>query len=264
MNGLIRYNAIQKALSSLRKDSGVKFIASFQKTASQIYHSTKGEPLKHLLNNIDKAYKNVIPELPSEAFGLNNFWQYEDYATSFPADLHVRSKQLHGEKWDSADPDYQIVFKNFSDYCNANKNTFWHNSHNAPTFHFGAIDFDSADDCYYTEIILEDENAYGYVPGMDAEINDSVAQLEEREETTTEPEPEIEKPTKEKPTKDDKEIRKIQAETERTKAETEKIKSSKEKLSALNTAVKNLDSQLKRKLITKKQYSKFLNKLYDM
>jgi uncharacterized small protein (DUF1192 family) len=42
----------------------------------------------------------------------------------------------------------------------------------------------------------------------------------------------------------------------------EKVRESKERLSELNKAIDRLESQLKRKLITKAQYSKYLNKLY--
>jgi len=258
VNPLIRYNEIQKALSSFRKESGVKFKASFQQTASQIYQSTKGDPLKYVIQNIDINYKNIIPELPLEALSPADFYDYEPLSRVLPENIQIRSTQLHGEEWSSNDPEYQIVFKDFTDYCNKNRGVFWDSSDDAPRFQFSELDFDDLEGIYYTELSIDRDDAYGYEPGMGAYENKEVLPSEPREEeeiAEPEVEPEIEKPSK----KADREfeIRKLQAETEKTKA-------SASKLTELNKAVANLRSDLKDKLITKKQYSKMLEQLYNM
>lgn len=271
INGLIRYNEIQKELSAYRKDSGIKFKASFQKTASQIYQSTKEQPLKELLQNIDNAYKNLIPYLPEQYFGLHPFFDYDVHAQgsrgiidtqTFPIDLRVKAPQLMGEDWigDSDDADYNVVFKDFSDYCNANKGNFWNDNDyadNAPSFEFEDIEWDEAEGFYYTTLKIDREDAYGYEPGAGAFVNKDVPK------TGAKPLIEEEEPVKEEPTKpakeEDKEfeIRKIQAETEKAKAETSK-------LSELNKAVASLRDDLKEGLITKAQYGKFLEKIYGV
>lgn len=258
-NPLIRYNEIQKALSALRRESGIKFKASFQQTASQIYRQTKGEPLKYVLQNIDANYQRIIPEMPLEALSPLEFYDYSSVADTLPSNIQIRSTQLHGEEWSSDEYEYNIVFQDFAKYCNENKDNIWTNSGDAPKFYFTELDFDDTEGIYYTELIIDRNDAYGYEPGMGAYKNEGVAPSEPREEIT-EPEPE-EKPSKKekapKADKEDFEIRKIQAETEKTKAATSK-------LTELNKAVANLRSDLKDKLITKKQYSKMLDNLYKM
>jgi hypothetical protein len=268
MDGLKRYNEIQKALSSFRKESGTKFIASFQKTASQIYHRTKNDPLKQVINNIDKNYDNVVPELPSEALAEGIFFDYEDAANVFPANLHVKSTQLHGKDWNSDTSNYKIVFKDFCDYCNENNGNFWSNSDDAPRFQFGKIDFDDAEGIYYSELTIDRADTYGYEPGMgrtenkDVEPSEIKPKIKEFEPLEEIEEPEA-KPSKKAP-KEVKEITKIKAEIEKVKAETEREKATEKKVKEINKAVKNLKADLKEGLITKKQYSKYLGKLYGM
>lgn len=259
MYPLQRYNEIQKALSSFRRESGIKsFPASFQKTASQIYKSTKGEPLKHVLQNIDISYKNILPEIPADALTQRCFFDYEDAQELLPAGLGIRCPQLRGDNWIESDTDYNIVFKDFSDYCNANKDIFWTSSGDAPRFQFGDLDFDDTEGIYYLDLIIDREDTYGYQPGMGGKKNFGIgaselkAPIKELEdEIPEEPEEKI------KPVKDDIEIRRIEAETE-------KIKASKEKLEELNKAVESLDKKFDRGLISKTEYKKYLKKIYEI
>jgi hypothetical protein len=255
IDALQRYNEIQKALSSYRRESGIKrFPASFQKTASQIYQSTKSDPLKQVINNIDENYKNVVPEIPADVLQFREFFNYKDAEAQLPLGVGIKSSQLHGDGWISSDPDYQIVFKDFASYINANKDVFWTNSGDAPRFQFGQLDFDDLEGIYFVELEIDREDVYGYEPGMGGFVNSNVPESQEKQpvEPVTDikpsPEPEPEKET---------EIRKIEAETERLKA-------SKEKLSELNIAVTSLDKKLEMGLITKTEYKKYLKKIYDI
>jgi hypothetical protein len=272
MNGLLRYNEIQKALSSFRKDSGIKFKASFQKTASQIYHNTVNDPLKGIIQNIDIQYENIIPELSPELQDWTPFFNYDlknknglgvvDSAF-FPDNLKVKSPQLHGPNFiaGSSDVDYNSLFKDFSDYANANIDIFWSNSDDAPRFRFGDIDFDPVEDCYYTTLEIDRDDAYGYEPGIGGVQNEAIqptSVIEEEEIPEEAPEPE------EKPKTEDAELEKIKAETEKTKAETEKIKASSKKLEELNKAVENLDKMFDRGLISKTEYKKYLKNIYSL
>jgi hypothetical protein len=278
MNGLLRYNQIQKALSSYRKQQGWTLHGSrFQEIASEVYQSTKKEPIKQVVNNFDIFVENLkgerTPQLPSE---LTDWSYYFDFDSNvqveiFPKDLMVNCPQLFGDKYpiDSSLLSYQDHFKEFSDYININRK--YHADNYGSMFRFTEPEYDWNEGKYLTT--LEINNLLGYEPGMSAFDNEQEV-MEAQDEFETEvpsEEPEmIEEPTKkgkkgkaEKPEtkkkveKEDREIKKIYAETE-------KIKASEKKLSELNKGIKNLDSMLKRKLITKKEYKTYLNKLMGM
>lgn len=271
MNGLTRYNEIQKALSSVRKEKGWKLqVGTFQDIASKIYHKTKSQPIKHIINNIDIIVDDIptvaTPIFPPELLDWNYYFDFDANASSgngiWNPDLlgqhtHiiVKSPQLFGDNFpvDASILSYQDHFKDFSDYCNANRMYF--PDKYGPMWKFTEPEYDWNEGKYLTYI--EIDNLYGYEPGMGGTVNEEevIDHIKEPSEEIPTPSPKEEKATE--PSKEDKEIIKIQAETE-------KIKASKERLSELNKAVKNLDSQLKRKLITKKQYSKYLGKLYGM
>jgi hypothetical protein len=268
MNGLLRYNEIQRALSSYRRDTGTKFLASFQKTASQIYHNTKTQPLKRVTENIDQVYHNILPEIPPEYLNPTPFFNYDIENRNnlgivspdlFPQNLCIKSPQLKGEKWvgTTADIDYQIMFKEFSDYINKNLGVIWTDSGDAPRFFFTPIEFDPIENCYFTTLTIDRDDAYGFIPGVEPEKRYGIIPSEKKEVPEEEIEiPEIEKPAK--PTIKEKEL-----EIKRIKAETDKLKASKEKLLELNRAVDRLESQLERGLITKEEYKQYLKKLYS-
>jgi hypothetical protein len=259
IDALQRYNEIQKALSSFRRESGIsKFPASFQQTASQIYQSTKSHPLKQVINNIDENYRNVVPEIPEDILQFREFFNYKDTEAQLPPGVGIKSSQLHGDNWISGDPDYQIVFKDFAAYINANKDVFWTNSGDAPRFQFGQLDFNDLEGIYFVELTIDRDDAYGYQPGMGASPNIDVIPSEEKEKI--EPLTDIKPPEELKPEK--KAAKEI--EIKKIKAETERLKASKEKLSELNKAVVSLDKKLEMGLITKTEYKKYLKKIYDI
>lgn len=279
IDGLRRYNEIQKALSSLKK-SGVRFGASFHQTASQIYKTTKDQPIKHVINNIDKVYENLIPELPSEFHDEHPFFNYDGYnkngqgiifSQQWPKNLKVKAPQLKGEDWvgEDTEVDFDVMFKEFSDYINKNRTVFWDNSSDAPRFFFSEITWDNFEKSYTTTLYIDRDDAYGYEPGVEAYENREVARSEIKElpeDEEEEIEEVIEVPEKKKlkklaPDKEEKAIRKIKAETDKIKAETAKEKASAKKISELNKAIDRYDSMLERKLITKKQYNQFISNL---
>jgi hypothetical protein len=276
MNGLLRYNQIQKALSSYRKQQGWTLHGSrFQEIASEVYQSTKKEPIKQVVNNFDIFVENLkgerTPQLPSELTDWNYYFDFDNsIAVGLPMDLLVNSPQLFGDKYpiDSSLLSYQDHFKEFSDYVNINRK--YHADNYGSMWRFTEPKYDWNEGKWLST--LEINNLLGYEPGMGAFDNEQEV-LEAQDEFEAEvpsEEPEIqEEPKKkgkkekvkaEKPEKKDKaekEIRKIHAETE-------KIKASEKKLSELNKGIKNLDSMLKRKLITKKEYKTYLNKLMNI
>jgi hypothetical protein len=260
MDGLLRYNAIQRALSSYKRETGVPLPAGFHRTASQIYHASKKQPIKAVTQNIESFFQLTIPQLPEDYFQANYFFNYNiDNPNGqgiiseniWPDNLLIKAPQLKGKDWigSSADVEYNAMFKPFSDFCNKNLGVFWTDSGNAPRFWFEAIEFDPVENSYVTTLRIDQEDAYGFIPGTEVQIATPKAVLPKSAEKAPE------KP-KEKPISPDKEIEKIKAETARQEA-------IEKKLVALNTAVANLESQFERGLISKKQYSKYLKDLYE-
>ena len=264
MDGLLRYNAIQSALSPLRKEKGWKLpVGGFQSIASKIYQKTKKEPLKYVLSNIDVILESIPGEdTPSFSPELSEFLPFFAFdadakngmgkvsSEMFPENIYFRSPQLYGEDdylIDSSLLSYEDHFSRFSDYCNANKDIWWTDSNDAPKFRFTEPVYDWNEQKWYTVIEINDDNTFGYDPELGTVVNDKVVlqPLKEKEKAT------------EPPSDKEIEIRKIQAETELAKASTEK-------LSQLNKAVDRLDSQLDRGLITKDEYKIYLKRLYDL
>jgi hypothetical protein len=277
MNGLLRYNQIQKALSTYRKQQGWTLHGSrFQEIASDVYQSTKKEPLKQVINNFDIFVENLkgkrTPQLPSELTDWNFYFEFDGAVAGLPADIMVSCPQLFEDKYpvNSSILSYEDHFKPFSDYVNINRK-YVPSEEYGTSFRFTEPEYDWNEQKWLTK--LEISNLLGYEPGMEAFDNqEEVMEADyEYEVEAPEEEPEIveepkkkgkkgkaEKPEpKKKVEKEDREIRKIQAETE-------KIKASEKKISELNKGIKNLDSMLKRKLITKKEYKTYLNKLMGM
>lgn len=267
MNELQRYNAIQSALSPLRKEKGWKLsVGGFQNIASKIYQKTKNEPLKHVVNNIDIILESIPgdepPFFPSELVEWTPFFNFDADANSgngvwspelVSENIFVRSPQLYGKEdylIENNRLNYEQHFKSFSDYCNANRNIWWSDSNSAPVFKFTEPKYDWNEQRWVTTILLGQEDGYGYEPGIGPVI---------REDITMKPPPEEEPVPEPKPTKTEKEL-----EIERLKAEAELVKASTAKLSELNKAVDRLDSQLDRGLITKEQYKTYLKRLYEL
>lgn len=267
MNELLRYNAIQSALSPLRKERGWKLpVGGFQKIASKIYQSTKDQPLKQVINNIDVILDTIPgdepPFIPSEFLEWTPFFNFDPKAPNQQGiynpelvgkDLFVKSPQLWGEEDISIEASllsYQDHFKDFSDYCNANRNLWWTDSNNAPLFRFIEPVYGWNEQKWFTYIELGQDDGYGYEPGIGGMKKEDIVMKEPEEIIPEEPEPV--KPS-------DKEL-----EIKRIEAETQKIKASTEKLEALNKAVDRLDSQLERGIITKEEYKIYLKRLYEL
>jgi hypothetical protein len=265
MDGLLRYNAIQSALSPIRKEKGWKLpVGGFQSIASKIYQKTKGEPLKQVINNIDVILEDIpadnAPSFPIELLDFLPFFAFDSDAKNgmgqveYEAfkNIYFRSPQLYGPDdylIDSSLLSYEDHFKNFSDYCNANRGLWWTDSTNAPLFRFTMPKYDWNEQKWYTVIELGQDDGYGYEPGLGAVIKKGVERKPLPEEI-----PEVEKPSEREK---ELEIQKIQAQTELTKASTAK-------LAELNKAVDRLDSQLDRGLITKEEYKIYLKRLYEL
>jgi hypothetical protein len=264
MDGLLRYNAIQSALSPIRKEKGWKLpVGGFQSIASKIYQKTKKEPLKQVLNNIDVILEDIpkedAPFLPPELTEFMPFFTFDPDAKNgmgvvnpelFSENLYFHSPQLYGENdymIDSSLLSYEDHFRDFSDYCNANRNIWWTDSNNAPLFRFTDPKYSWNEQKWYTVIELGQDDGYGYEPG----IGPVTKEVQRKPLPPQEPAPEV------KPSEKELEIQKIQAETELEKASTAK-------LSELNKAVEKLDSQLERGLITKKEYKTYLKRLYEL
>jgi hypothetical protein len=266
MDGLLRYNAIQSALSPIRKEKGWKLpVGGFQSIASKIYQKTKTEPLKQVINNIDLILEDIPadnpPYFPAELSEFMPFFAFDSDAKNGMGkvnnetfeNIFFRSPQLYGEDdylIDSSLLSYDEHFRNFSQYCNQNRNIWWTDSHNAPLFRFTEPKYDWSEQKWYTVIELGQDDGYGYEPGIGATVKKDVI-IKPPEEKPPEEE--------EKPSEKEKEleIRKIQAQTELAKASTAK-------LSELNKAVDRLDSQLDRGLITKEEYKTYLKRLYEL
>jgi hypothetical protein len=264
MDGLLRYNAIQSALSPLRKEKGWKLpVGGFQSIASKIYQKTKKEPLKQVLNNLDVILQGIpgeeTPAFPPELTEFIPFFAFDPDAKNqmgmvspelFPENMYFRSPQLYGDDdylIDASLLNYEDHFSIFSDYCNANRNIWWHDSTNAPVFRFTEPVYDWNEQKWYTVIELGQEDSYGYEPGLGAVVKESVVIKPPKEEI----------PPEAPPSEKELEIKKIQAETELTKASTAK-------LAELNKAVDRLDSQLDRGLISKNEYKTYLKRLYEL
>jgi hypothetical protein len=272
MNGLLRYNAIQKALSSVKVEKGWKLeVGSFQRIASKVYHETKSQPLKHVISNID-VIVDAIPEkdtplLPPEFHEWMPFFNFDAEAKSgngvwspdlVSDNIIINAPQLFGDEYaiDASLLSYEDHFKRFTDYCNANRDIWWHDSTDAPVWRFTEPAYDWNTQKWLITLELGRDDGYGYDPAEPVGENELVARItkEEIEDLTK---PAAPPPEAEKPSEKELEIRKIEAETE-------KIKASERKLSELNKAVDRLDSQLERKLITVAEYKKYLKKLYDL
>lgn len=271
MNGLQRYIEVQRAVSSYRDERGLKLKPGrLRKFASQIYQESKNAgSVNQVVNNIDVWFDNITPQLPEEISSFKPFYEFDkkNHESSVsiiaPENLYIKSPQIQGPEWviPASILSYEDHFKSFSDYCNANRYVFWDNSTDAPVFRISEIKFDYDEDKYIALLELGQDDGYGYEPGMIAEKNENQPWSQER----TEPELE-ETPIKGKKAEQEKdsEVQMIKAETEKIKIETEKIKASESRIKAVNKAVTNLRKDLKDKLITKKQYSKMLEKLYEM
>jgi hypothetical protein len=264
MDGLLRYNAIQSALSPIRKEKGWKLpVGGFQSLASKIYQKTKKDPLKQVLNSLDIILEDIprddAPAFPEELSDWLPFFAFDSDAKNHQGkvdnktfeNIFFRSPQLYGPDdylIDSSLLSYDDHFRNFSDYCNANRNIWWTDSTNAPLFRFTPPKYDWNEQKWYTVIELGQDDGYGYEPGLGATVKTDV----ERKPLEVPPEPE-----EEKTSETELEIKKIQAQTELAKASTAK-------LSELNKAVDRLDSQLERGIITKEEYKTYLKRLYEL
>lgn len=266
MDGLLRYNAIQSALSPIRKEKGWKLpVGGFQGIASRIYQKTKKQPLKQVLSNIDIILEDLpkdnAPFLPPELTEFHPFFTFDADAKNrlgivnpelFSENLYVKSPQLFGTDdfmFDASLLSYEDHFRHFSDYCNANHNLWWFDSTDAPKFRFTDPEWSWDDQKWYTVIELGQDDGYGYEPGMEPQLKEGVVIKPPKEE--------IPEPVPEKPSEIDREIEKIKAQTELEKASTAK-------LAELNKAVDRLDSQLDRGLITPKEYKIYLKRLYEL
>jgi hypothetical protein len=262
MDGLLRYNAIQSALSPIKKQKGWKLpVGGFQSIASKIYQKTKGEPLKQVISNLDIILEDIprgeTPQFPPDLSEFRPFYEFDANANNgkgivnpeiFPETVYFRSPQLYGPDdylIDSSLISYEDHFKTFSDYCNANRGIWWTDSHDAPLFRFTEPKYDWNEQKWYTIIELGQDDGYGYEPEKGAIVKEGV----ERKPPQA--------PEAEKPSAAELEIRKIQAQTELAKASTAK-------LAELNKAVDRLDSQLDRGLITKDEYKTYLKRLYEL
>jgi hypothetical protein len=271
MNGLLRYNAIQKALSSVKVEKGWKLeVGSFQRIASRVYHETKSQPLKQVVNNIDVIIDNIpakdTPLLPPELHEWMPFFNFDAEAKSgngvwnpdiVSDNIVINSPQLFGEDYpvDASILSYEDHFKRFSDYCNANRDIWWHDSTDAPVWRFTEPTYDWNTQKWLITLELGRDDGYCYDPQAPIGENELIERITEEE---------IEKLTKPKPAPVPPEPSEKELEIQKIKAETEKIKASERKLSELNKAVDRLDSQLERKLITTTEYKKYLKKLYDL
>lgn len=275
MNGLRRYNEIQKALSSYKESKGWKLRAgNFQKIASKVYHSSKGQPLKQVINNFDVIIENVpgadTPQIPPELFEWSYYFDFDINNRSgtgkftpdiMPQNILVKSPQLFGDEIpiDASLLSYEDHFFDFSAYCDKNRPHFA--DRYGPMWRFTEPKWDWNEQKWLT--VLEINDLYGYEPGIGG-VDDEDYIKEHEAEIEEKPEIKPEAPPEKLPEKEDIEIRKIHAQTERAKAEAEKIRESRGKISELNKAIDRLESQLERGLITKKEYKKYLNKLYSM
>jgi hypothetical protein len=265
MDGLLRYNAIQSALSPIRKSKGWKLpVGGFQSIASKIYQHTKKDPLKQVINNMDFQVEDMpyweAPYINPDLFDLHPFYEFDADAKNGRGiwnrelasdELYVKSPQIQGPDFiiSASLLSYEEHFSLFSDYCNANRNLWWSNTDDAPLFRFTKPKFDFDEQKYITILELAQDDGYGYEPGMGAEVKEGV-KIKPIEEEIPE---EVKVSEREK----ELEIQKIQAQTELTKASTAK-------LSELNKAVDRLDSQLDRGLITKEEYKIYLKRLYEL
>ncbi len=271
MDGLLRYNAIQKALSPVKEDKGWKLEqGAFQRIASRIYHETASQPLKHVINNIDIIVEQIPqkepPLIPPELHEWMPFFNFDAEAKNglgvwnpdlVSDNIIVKSPQLFGEDYpiDASLLSYDDHFKRFTDYCNANREIWWHDSTDAPVWRLTEPAFDWNLQKWLITLELGRDDGYGYLPEEPVAENLLVERITKQEiEKLSAPEP---APEPAKPSEKEIEIKRIEAETE-------KIKASERKLSELNKAVDRLESQLDRGLITAAEYKKYLKKLYEL
>lgn len=275
MNGLLRYNAIQKALSSVKVERGWKLeVGSYQRIASRVYHETIKQPLKQVINNID-VIVDTIPEkdtplLPPELFKWQPFFAFDEGAKNgmgiwnpdlVSDNILINSPQLYQDpdiKIDASLLNYVDHFSRFTDYCNENRELIWFDSSDAPKWKLSKPTLDTYDwnqQKWLLTIEIDRDDTYGYSPTEPIGENQVLAKLIKEEKEKIQPTPEEKPPQKaEKPSKEEIAIKRIQAETE-------KIKASEQKLSELNKAVDNLNTMLDKNLITKAEYKNYLKKI---
>jgi hypothetical protein len=271
MDALLRYNAIQKALSPIKADKGWKLEpGSFQRIAARIYHDTLKQPLKQVVNNLDVIVEDIpgkdLPLVPGELHEWMPFFNFDAEAKSgngvwnpdlVSDNVIVKSPQLFGEDFpvDASLLNYEDHFKRFTDYCNANREIWWHDSTDAPVWRFTEPKYDWNQQKWLITLELGRDDGYGYQPTEPISENQLVERITKQEiEALSKPTP---APEPEKPSEKELEIRRLEAETE-------KIKASEKKLSELNRAIDKLDIQLEKGLITPNEYKKYLKKIYEL
>ena len=283
MNGLQRYNAIQKALAEEKRAKGWKFVGGrFQGLASEIYQSTKGDPLNQVVDNMDVLATGVPsveePFFPSPLldwapyfdFDVENKGPHGKWSPTTGAEnIFIKSPAILGDEIiRSTDLSYEEHFAKFTAYCDANRGLWWVDSSGAPLFRFTPPELDMADGRYYTELQIDDLDAYGFDPDMGPVVQDIVRQPlpEEGEEEEVVVRPEMED-LKIKASEQKKRLRLLQEEGEPSKipsrereikAETKKIKASTAKLREISTLTKQYTDLYKDGIITKSELRDYL------
>lgn len=243
--GFTRYNEIQKALSANLKQQGLSLKdkgVKFHELASSVYHESKPTPLNEAIDNIDILTENFfegpsgVPMLTSSQLQSQYFWDFNSIwaAEDAPGNLLINTFTSSETEIPATEFNYNQHFQEFTKFCNDSKGKEWQDSSDAPMFRFTEpVPHPKIKGKYISELISEDENDYGYIPGEeDLEFIPS----EPRE---PEPEPEPEPPKPEPDTAKQKKIEKA-----KRKAEKRQLR-----IKQLDVESKKLDVQAKEKAI---------------
>ncbi len=243
-----KYNQVQKAVSAHAKESGYTFKGTgknFSQIASQVYRDTSGRDIDSILSGIYKGtytpelppsfYEEGFPFFEFDAEGPNKFGKWD--RDKMDPNLMIRSPQILGYEVPASQLSY-TDFQNFSDYCNANKGIWWDDTNDAPIVKFTAPVWDEKNKRWYAYLETEDDDAYGYSPGMGAVESDWA--------------PEEEVPEPEAPSKE----ALIASKKEEAQKRTQKIK-------ALDLKIKKAEAKIETKKAKRYKEAQKLLKRYE-
>ena len=202
--GFTRYNEIQQALSANLKQQGLSLKekgVKFHELARSVYHESKPDPLKQVIDNIDHLTDNfferpdIVPTLTSSQLQSNYFWDFNSIWSpeDAPGNLVINTFSSSVSEIPATSFNYDNHFKDFTKFCNDSKGKQWDDSSDAPMFRFTEpVPHPKIKGLYITELISEEENNYGYIP--DGEDLEFIPGEPHEAEVIPEPEPEKPKP----------------------------------------------------------------------
>lgn len=274
-NGLRKYNEVQRAVSQHLKDQGISLKdkgLKFHQIASKSYKQAKQGNFVGYDDNIDNIVNNAInefetiPELTPTQLDWFAFYEFESNRLNksvwdkqvAPANLYIRSFAFVGDipAEELTYDDLQDLYKFFND----GRGEIWEDSLDVPQLKFTEPKPDKDNPkLYISELISDDPDNYGYIPGADDQTPiEPEVRLTDTEEAKPEKQSRIEK-AKEKAAERSVKIRELLNESKKLDVELEKAKA--QTFAEKNKLAEKYERYYNMGIYTKAEFKKKLDKL---